>query len=151
GSRRDDCYSHHTLRSLFPPPCDRAHVRHGGVAMSRWLAAAVLGVAAVGFGTAQPPANTPTLRFKWQPGQTLTYKVVQQTAVTETTLDEKTEKPITSEARTNLTLTRKWTVKDVDPAGTATLEMAITELKNDIRQPDGSSIVRDSANPEHAK
>src|SRR5262249_27535661 len=56
-----------------------------------------------------------------------------------------------SEARTHLTLTRKWTVKDADPAGTATLEMAITELKNDIRQPDGSSIVRDSANPEHAK
>jgi hypothetical protein len=102
---------------------------------------------------AQPPApaTLPPARFKWQADQTLTYKVTQQTAVRETTLDEKTEKPVTTEARTILTLVKKWTVKAVDANGVGTLEMTITEMKNEFRQPDGSSVIRDSTNPEHAK
>ena len=48
---------------------------------------------------AQPPAAGPPVRFKWQANQTLTYKVSQQTVVRETTLNEKTEKPVTTEAR----------------------------------------------------
>ena len=56
----------------------------------------------------------------------LTYRVIQNTVVTETTLDEKTNKPVIAEAKTNLTLVRKWTVKDVDKLGVATLEMSIT-------------------------
>ena len=43
-----------------------------------------------------------------------------------------------SEARTSLTLTRKWTVKAVDAKGVATLEMSITAMKNEIRKPDGT-------------
>lgn len=107
----------------------------------------------IGFGIAfaQPPATSQPARFKWQTNQTLNFKVVQQTAVSETILDEKSGKATVSEARTHLALTRKWTVKDVDPSGTATLEMAITAMKNELRQPDGSTSVRDSANPEHAK
>jgi hypothetical protein len=97
---------------------------------------------------AQPP--TPALRFKWEPKQTLTYKVVQQTQVQETTIDEKTEKPVNTESKTSLTLVRRWTVKDVD-AGVATLDMAITAMRTDIHQPGGMVITRDSANPEHAK
>jgi hypothetical protein len=99
---------------------------------------------------AQPPANAPA-RFKWQPNQVLAYKVTQQTAVRETTLDEKTEKPVTTEARTTVSLVRKWTVKAVDANGVGTLEMTITEMKNEFRRPDGTTLVRDSANPEHAK
>jgi hypothetical protein len=118
-------------------------------AMSRRLSALLL-VTIAGLALAQP-ANTPPLRFKWQPGQTLAYKVAQQTLVQETTLDEKTEKPVTTEARTSLALTRDWIVKAVDPGGTATLEMQITSVRNEFRQPDGSTIVRDSANPDHAK
>jgi hypothetical protein len=98
----------------------------------------------------QPPANPP-LRFKWTANQTHTYKVAQQTVVRETTLDAKTEKPVVSEARTSLTLVKKWLVKSVDDKGVATLEMSITEMKNEFRRPDGTSLVRDSANPEHAK
>src|SRR5262249_21606883 len=76
-----------------------------------------------------PPATpAPAARFKWQPNQTLAYKLTQQTVVRETVLDEKTEKPITTTAQTNLTLVRKWTVKAVDAAGVATLEMTITEM-----------------------
>src|SRR5262245_8705689 len=70
---------------------------------------------------AQSPADPP-LRFKWTANQTHTYKVAQQTTVRETTLDPKTEKPVVAEARTNLTLVKKWVVKSVDDKGVATLE-----------------------------
>lgn len=115
----------------------------------RWASVLVLLGAACG-AAGQPPAADPP-RFRWQPGQVLTYKVVQVTTVTETTVDEKTEKPATTVAKTSLALTRAWAVKAVDPAGTATLEMSITELKNEIRQPDGTVTARDSANPDHAR
>lgn len=99
---------------------------------------------------AQPP--TPAApRFKWEAGKVLTYRVIQQTVVRETTLDEKGEKPMTGEARTTLTLVRKWTVKDVDKSGVATLEMSISEMKNQIKQPDGSETITDSAKPEDAR
>jgi hypothetical protein len=71
--------------------------------------------------------------------------------VQETTLDDKAEKAVTAETRTSLALTRVWAVKDVAPTGVATLEMRITELKRDIRMPDGKTIAVDSANPEDAK
>jgi hypothetical protein len=101
-------------------------------------------------GLAQPPAPAAP-RFKWEAGKVLTYRVVQQTVVQETTLDEKTEKPVTAETRTTLALVRKWTVKDVDAAGVATLEMSITEMKNEFRNSDGSVSGVDSAKPEDAK
>src|SRR5262249_17202539 len=94
------------------------------------------------------PANPP--RFAWKADQIHTYKVVQQTVVRETTLDAKTEKPTTSEARTNLTLVKKWRVKSVDASGVATLEMTITEMKNEFRTPDGMPTVLDSTKPEDA-
>jgi hypothetical protein len=99
---------------------------------------------------AQPPSGATPLRFKWEPNQTLTYKVVQATVVQETTIDEKTEKPVTTESKTNLALVRKWTVKNVE-GGVATLDMAITAMRTDITQPGGMVVTRDSANPEHAK
>jgi len=91
--------------------------------------------AAIGAGAAQPPAAPQPLRFKWQSGQTLSYKVVQVTTVNEVSLEEKTEKPIATESKTSLALTRKWTVREVDPAGVATLDMAITQLRNEIVHP----------------
>lgn len=99
---------------------------------------------------AQQPA-APAPQFKWEAGKTHTYRVVQQTVVKETVLEEKTEKPVTTEARTNLGLVRKWTVKDVDPQGVATLEMSITEMKQEFRQPDGTTGAVDSTRPADAK
>jgi hypothetical protein len=119
--------------------------------MARLLAASLFMIAGLGAALAQPPANAPNLRFKWQAGQVQTYKVAQQTVIQETTLDEKSEKPVVSEARTNLALTRKWTVKEVDAAGVALLEMQITAVRNEFKKPDGSTELRDSANPEQAK
>ena len=99
---------------------------------------------------AQPPANPP-LRFKWTANQTHTYKVTQHTVVRETTIDPKTEKSVATESRTSLMLVKKWAVKSVDEKGVATLEMSITAMRNEIRRPDGESVVRDSADPEQAK
>jgi hypothetical protein len=120
--------------------------------MTRRKLATGLGfLAALGVLSAQPGPAGPAPRFKWQPGQVFTYKVVQQTAVQETTLDDKAEKAVTTDARTSLTLTRRWAVRDVSPAGVATLEMRITELKQEIRPAGGTPITQDSANPEDAK
>src|SRR5689334_14777668 len=120
--------------------------------MLRCFTAVSVALALTVVAVAQPPAAGPALpRFKWEQGKVHTYRVVQQTVVTETTLDEKTNKPVTGEARTNLTLVKKWTVKDVDKQGVATLEMSITEMKNEFRQPDGSVSSTDSSKPEDAK
>jgi hypothetical protein len=100
--------------------------------------------------TAQPPAQQPP-RFRWTANDTHTYSVKQATIVRETMLDAKTEKPVVSEARTNLTLTKKWFVKSVDDKGIATIEMTITAMKNEFRKSDGESVVRDSSRPEDAK
>jgi hypothetical protein len=100
---------------------------------------------------AQPPAAPAAPRFKWEPGKVLTYRVIQQTVVQETTLDEKTNKPVTDQTQTSLTLVRKWLVKDVDKLGVATLEMSITEMKSQVRQPNGVVIDVDSTKPEDAK
>jgi hypothetical protein len=103
---------------------------------------------------AEPPVAQPTsppFRFKWQQNQVLTYKVLQRTIVRETMLDEKTGKPVTTEAGTNLMSMKKWRVKEIDSAGIATLEMTITEVKNEIRRPDGSDLIVDSTNPNDAK
>jgi hypothetical protein len=117
--------------------------------MTRRKLATVFGILAATSALTAQPGQAP--RFKWQAGQSLTYKVVQQTAVQETTLDDKAEKAVTADTRTSLALTRVWTVRGVTPAGAATLEMKITELKRDIRQADGKTIALDSANPEDAK
>ena len=117
--------------------------------MSRLFVASLITLIVAG--TAVPQQPDAVLRFKWQAGQVQTYKVTQATVIQETTIDEKTEKPVTGEARTNLTLTRKWTVKDVDVKGIATLEMQITAVRNEFKKPDGTTDLRDSANPEQAK
>lgn len=117
--------------------------------MVRRLAVLTAAVALASAAVAQPPAAAP--RFKWEPGAVLTYRVVQNTVVQETTLDEKTNKPTTGEAKTTLALVRKWTVGEVDKLGVATLEMTISELKQEIRQSDGMVTSIDSAKPEDAK
>jgi hypothetical protein len=102
---------------------------------------------------APPPvaATAPVPRFKWTAGEVHTYRIEQQTTVKETTPDEKTERPVTTETRTDLTLTRAWTVKDVDANGVGTLEMTIRTVRNEFRRPDGTSLVLDSSDPEKAR
>lgn len=96
-------------------------------------------------------------RFRFQPGQVLTYSVRQQTAVTETAHDETSKDLRTGTTVTKLALTRRWEVKAVDAAGVATLEMSIAAIRQEIARPgpadkDGKptldSLVIDSATAE---
>ena len=96
-------------------------------------------------------AQAPALRFQWTNGQVQHYRVKKATTVTETTRAEKDMKLVTTEVREALDLTKSWTVRDVDAAGTATLELAITRMRQEIRRADGKSTLMDSANPADAR
>jgi hypothetical protein len=120
--------------------------------MFRACVGVVLAVAAVG-----SAADPQPMRFKFQPGQVLTYSVKQQTTVTETAHDEVAKDLRTGTTVTKLALTRRWEVKAVDAAGVTTLEMSITALRQEIARPgpadkDGmptvDTLVIDSATPE---
>jgi hypothetical protein len=143
-----------THQSVLSRGIATTDLRQGKVSFTAAWGILVLSVVLVlGSGAAaQPPAASPAApRFRWDAGKVHTYRIVQNTVVQETTLDDKTNKPVTGEARTNLALVRKWTVKDVDKQGVATLEMSITELKSEFRQSDGTVTVTDSSKPEDAK
>jgi hypothetical protein len=85
--------------------------------------------------TAAVASADTTMRFRWKPGQVLTYSVQQTITVTETTIEDGTNKPVTAATKTTLALTRRWAVKAVDATGTATLEMAITAMRQEIVRP----------------
>jgi hypothetical protein len=85
--------------------------------------------------TATAASADAPLRFRWTPEQTLTYSVRQTTTVTETTIEDGTNKPVTAATKTALALTRRWEVKSVDAAGIATLEMTITAMRQEIVRP----------------
>lgn len=110
----------------------------------RCLAMLAVLVAAPAF--AQSPA---VVRFAWTQGQVLTYTVKQTTAVTETTLEEGTNKPATGTTKTALAITKRWEVKGVDAAGVATLEVSVTAMRQEIVRPGlPDSVVIDTATPE---
>jgi hypothetical protein len=86
-----------------------------------------------------------TIRFKFEKGQVLTYTVVQTTKAAETTIDEKTSKPVAQEHATRHTVVRKWKVADLDDKGVATLEMSIAAMKWERKLPNGETDVFDSS------
>lgn len=114
--------------------------------MARIVVAGLIGLVIAGSAAAQAP-----LRFAWQPGQTHTYAVRHVTTVTETARDAADTKPTTVTAVTTVMLSRQWTVKAVDAAGVATLEMAITRMKQEHTRPGAEPVVLDSATAEGAK
>lgn len=88
------------------------------------------------------------VRFKFAKGDVLTYGVIQTTKAVETTIDEKTNKPMESENLTRHSVVRKWKVADVDNEGVATLEMSIVSMKWEQKLPNGETDVFDSAKPD---
>ena len=80
--------------------------------------------------------------FRWQKGQVLVYRTEHYT-VASYVMDENK-----SEVKTRVQSLRRWQVLDVDAAGVATLQLAITALRYEA-VPDGSEpTVYDSAHPE---
>jgi hypothetical protein len=99
------------------------------------LLAAFLGVGAAS-------AQTSALRFQWQTGQVLTYKVEQTTSASETVGETKVE------TKTKLNLVKRWQVKSVDAAGIATMQMSLGLLRIENTRPSGDVLLFDSANPD---
>lgn len=87
-------------------------------------------------------------RFKFEKGQVLTYALVQTTKAAETTIDEKTSKPVEQEHLTRHSVTRRWKIVDVDDKGIATLEMSIVSMKWEQKQPTGETDIFDSTKPD---
>ncbi len=116
-----------------------------------------LAVLLVSFGS--PAFAQNLLRFKWTAGEQLAFSVVQDTTIAETAPLQTGAKPETMTTTTKLTIGKRWDVKEVDAAGTATLTLSITAMKQEIAKPivgkDGKiaidTIVMDSATPDGAK
>jgi hypothetical protein len=100
-----------------------------------------------------PAAEPP--KFVWTAGDTMTYKVSQNTTVDELVLDEGAKKPTAVKTVTALTSTKQWAVKAVGKDGSATLEMTVAALRQEVTQTVGDkkpvNRVIDSADPEDAK
>lgn len=87
-------------------------------------------------------AQTASWRFRWQPGQTLTYKVEQSTSASEVIDGNRTE------SRTKLNLTKRWQIVGVDAAGVATVQLSLTALRHEVQTPSGETMLFDSATPD---
>jgi hypothetical protein len=98
-----------------------------------------LAACAVTFSTAT--AQAPLMKFRWQPGLTLSYKVAQATKAVEITGNG------SSETKTKLDLVKQWKVSDVDAAGIATLNLTVVSMRMEISPPSGGILIFDSADP----
>jgi hypothetical protein len=88
---------------------------------------------------AAAPAQQP--HFRWQGGQTLTYRVSQSTEAVETLKDQ------VLKTSTRLDLVKRWQVTDVDANRVATLQMSLASLRMETTTPNGDVMLFDSANP----
>lgn len=100
--------------------------------IAAWLAALLMASLA----QAQAP------QFRWSKGQVLVYRAIHITKATYVMGET------TSENSTNLVLTKRWQVLDVDAAGTATLQLSLSALKYETRTPSGEYLAFDSEHPE---
>jgi hypothetical protein len=88
---------------------------------------------------ASASAQAPALKFRWQPGLTLSYKVAQATKAVEVTGNG------TMESRTKLNLIKQWQVQDVDAAGVATLQLTVVSMRMEITPSSGETMIFDSS------
>src|SRR5262245_22174953 len=83
-------------------------------------------------------AQTP-VRFIWQPGQTMTYRVEQTTAASDEVEGQKTE------TSSKMTTVKRWQVLAVDAAGVAILQLSVASLRFEVKTPKDMTLVFDSA------
>src|SRR5438132_170008 len=74
-------------------------------------------------------------RFRWQPGQVLSYRVASVTTVSEAVRGDR------SETTSKVSLLKQWKVLAVDAAGVATLELTLTALRNEQTRPGGEVLL----------
>jgi hypothetical protein len=101
----------------------------------------LLSLAACALTLSTASAQGPALKFRWQPGLTLSYKVDQATKAVEVTGNGSTE------TKTKLALVKQWKVQEVDGAGIATLHLTVVSMRMEIAPPSGKNMIFDSADP----
>ena len=104
--------------------------------MRRLLASLIAVVVLAPLAAAQAP------KLRWTAGQVLNYRV----ELTSTTLDQVGDNK--SETKSVVKVTKRWQVKDVDTAGTATLVLSLTSMYQQRTTPGGEVLTYDSANPD---
>lgn len=92
------------------------------------------------------------LRFVWKQGDAHIFTVQQTIKVTEHVPTTPGGKPTPQVNLVKMKLTRKWVVTAVDASGTATLEMSILALRQEITPPgpNAETLIKDSADPKDA-
>jgi hypothetical protein len=100
---------------------------------------------------AAPVALAEAPRFKFEQGQELKYRIVQETRVVETLIDNKSVEPKEQTFATKHTVVRQWKVAELDAQGNATLQMSILSMKWERTSPNGESELFDSTRPEDLK
>src|SRR4051794_20879218 len=103
----------------------------------RHVLASLLAVVAL-----SPVASAQAPKLRWTVGQVLLYRVEISSATLDQVGDNK------SEAKSVVKVTKRWTVKDVDNSGTATLVLSLTSMYQQRTTPSGDVLTYDSANPD---
>lgn len=80
--------------------------------------------------------------FRWQKGQTLTYKTQHVTAV------EEFAEGSTVKSSSKVSIVKRWLVADVDAKGAATVQMSLVSLRNEQTRPNGEVLLFDSTMPD---
>jgi hypothetical protein len=86
-------------------------------------------------------AQTP-VRFAWQQGQALTYRVDQTTLASDEVEGQKTE------TSSKMTTVKRWQVLAVDAAGVATLQLSVVSLRFEVKTPKDTTLLFDSTEPD---
>ncbi len=109
----------------------------------RGLLLAVLASGILATGANWAAAQTP-VRFTWQQGQTLTYRVDQTTSASDLVEGQKTE------TSSKMTTVKHWRVLAVDPAGVATLQLSLASLRFEVKTPKDTTLIFDSTHPDES-
>ena len=79
-------------------------------------------------------------QFKWEKGQTLTYKIKHVTGVV-----EMLEKG-TNTSNSTLDLVNRWTVGEIDARGVVTVSLTLVSMRNEQKRANGETLLFDSQN-----
>ncbi|HYV36475.1 MAG TPA: hypothetical protein VE988_12260 [Gemmataceae bacterium] len=92
--------------------------------------------------TGAASAQTADWRFHWQQGQMFHYRVQHSTDVAEVINGSKVQ------TKSKIDLMKRWEVVAVDAQGIATLNMSITQMRNEQTRPSGDVMLFDSQAPD---
>ncbi|MBM4070729.1 MAG: hypothetical protein FJ271_17505 [Planctomycetes bacterium] len=101
-----------------------------------------LAVVACLFGISCGSAEAGPWIFRWQKGQSLTYRVQHDTKVTDVLPGSRLV------MASRLSLVKRWEIDTVDDQGTATIRLKVIAMRNEQLRPNAEPLVFDSENPD---